>query len=702
MRRSDKITPLLLLLGMISCVAQAPQSAAQSSAWRHLGPPGGNVISLAISAKNVIYLGTPDGHIFESSDGAQHWVLRSRVTARYDAVVQKLLVNVQHDNEILAAVWFQDVREGGGLFISHDSGGTWTLAGLSGEVVRTVEQSPSSPNTFVAGTRSGVFRSADGARTWQRISPEGDPELRNVDSLAIDAHNAQIIYAGTYHLPWKTVDAGKHWTAVATGMIDDSDVMSLRVDATSSARIFASACSGIYRSENAGTVWTKLQGIPFSSRRTQSIVQDVGDPRTLYAATTEGLWVTRDGGESWTRTTPRDWVVNEVVVLRGQNSQGDSTVMADNPAALAAPVVTSLPPLAGEILIGTESQGLLFSRDGGASFTPANEGFFHRITAALVSDPRDAQHVLAWLPGSPDALLESHDPGAAWQPLPVNPSAAAAPADIARIFASDAGWWVASSSGTLWHYDATARAWSVMKFAVEPTPKARGTRGVTPVRGRLRRPETATRLPVSSDILDVRTIGARVFVATAQALWSGTLGQKFLRPITLAKETSPVADSAVRIAAQGKVLWSGDAGKSWHEQSLQISGDVAEGEVRWVHQLPARPSSGAPLDGEGVQRGPLLAGTAKGLYRRDAENGVWQLVQRGLPAGEPIAHFFIDKLEIIAMRGGGLYASRDSSQTWDRLDSGQLTGPFTGVVVDAQGALIVASLTEGLLSYHVP
>jgi photosystem II stability/assembly factor-like uncharacterized protein len=691
MRRSHKITPLSLLLGTICCVAPAARSAAQSSAWRHLGPPGGNVISLAMSAKNVIYLGTPDGHIFESSDGAQHWVLRSRVTARYDAVVQKLLVNVEHDNEILAAVWFQEVREGGGLFISHDSGDTWTLAGLSGEVVRTVEQSPSSPDTFVAGTRSGVFRSADGARTWQRISPAGDPELRNVDSLAIDPHNAQIIYAGTYHLPWKTVDAGKHWTAVATGMIDDSDVMSLRVDATSSARIFASACSGIYRSENAGAVWTKLQGIPFSSRRTQSIVQDLGDPRALYAATTEGLWVTRDGGESWTRTTPRDWVVNEVVVLRAPSSP--ATVTADSTAALAAPVVTSLPPRAGEILIGTESQGLLFSRDGGASFTPANQGFYHPITAALVSDPRDAQHVLAWLPGSPDALLESHDPGAAWQPLPGSPPGAAAPADIARIFASDAGWWLASSGGALWHYEATARAWSAMKFAVRPPPDARG---------RLRRPERATPLPASSDILDVRTVGARVFVATAQALWSGTLGQKFLRPVTLAHATSPVADSAVWMAAQGRVLWSGDAGKSWHEQSLQISGDVAEGEVRWVHQLPARPSRGAPLDGEGVQRGPLLAGTAKGLYRRDAEEGVWQLVQRGLPAGEPTAHFFSDALEIIAMRGGGLYASRDASQTWERLDSGPLTGPFTGVVLDAQGALIAASRTEGLLYYRVP
>ncbi|HZC65936.1 MAG TPA: glycosyl hydrolase, partial [Candidatus Dormibacteraeota bacterium] len=57
---------------------------------------------------------------------------------------------------------------------------------------------------------------------------------------------------------------------------------------------------------------------------------------------------------------------------------------------------------------------------------------------------------------------------------------------------------------------------------------------------------------------------------------------------------------------------------------------------------------------------------------------------------------------IIAMRGGGLYVSRDASETWDRLDSGELAGEFTGVVMDPEGALIAASLTEGLLYCRIP
>src|SRR5271168_251471 len=211
-RKKTLVIPIAMLV-FLSCALASP-ALAQDPAWQRIGPPGGNVVSLVASAKNAVYLGTADGHIFASGDAGQHWLLRGRVSSRRDAVIQKLLVNPQHESQLLAAVWFQDVREGGGLYRSSDAGATWTLAGLAGEVVRAIEQSSSAPEIFVAGTRSGLFRSVDAAQTWQRISPAGDPELRNIDSVAIDPRDPRIIYAGTYHLPWKTFDAGKNWIAV--------------------------------------------------------------------------------------------------------------------------------------------------------------------------------------------------------------------------------------------------------------------------------------------------------------------------------------------------------------------------------------------------------------------------------------------------------------------------------------------------------
>jgi photosystem II stability/assembly factor-like uncharacterized protein len=697
----------VMAIGMV--FAFAPTSSGQRQDWQSIGPSGGDVISLAASASNVLYLGTPDGHIFGSEDAGQHWSLRGRVSSRPDAVVQKLLVNTQHENELLAAVWFQDVREGGGLYRSSDAGATWTLAGLSGEVVRAVAQSSSAPEVFVAGTRSGVFRSTDAAQSWQRVSPAGDSELRNVDSVAIDPRDPEIIYAGTYHLPWKTSDAGKNWIAVASGMIDDSDVMSLHVDSTSPLRIFASACSGIYRSENGATAWTKLQGIPYSSRRTQAIVQDPADPRTLYAATTEGLWLTHDGGESWARTTPRDWVVNDVVVI---------------PAAPG-----SAEKLPNQILLGTEEQGVVVSLDGGTSFAPYNNGFSHRITGDLLSDPRDPQRLLAWMPGSRDPLMESHDGGAHWQPLPSQVK----PAEISRVFASDSGWWAAGPNGILSNHDATSHRWIPFRFAVAAirvphrAPAAASPSGaasrrtIAPSPSALRRTparqtplgQTPVALPsAASDISSVRTIGARVFVATSQALWSGTLGERILRPVVenQRSEAGPTPEGLLLWLVAGGKLWqSEDNGKSWHAESISVTPDVNETElrpaappaVRWMLELPLPQPPAAPTATTLKSTSAaslILAGTTAGLYRQTG-HGTWHLVQNGLPASEPVSYFFGDQLWLIATRAGGLYISRDAAQTWKRLDNGSIAGQFTGAAVTPDGHIVAASLTEGLLRH---
>jgi photosystem II stability/assembly factor-like uncharacterized protein len=669
------VSPLAILGLLLTALAWpglAQPSHAIPGAWQRIGMPGGSVISLAVASDRTVYLGAADGHIFASQDAGRHWSLRGRVSVRHDAVIQKLLVDARDKNQLFAAVWFQDVREGGGVFRSRDAGASWTLAALPGEIVRTIEQSAGAPQVFVAGARNGVFRSTDAAQTWERISPSGDPELRNIDSVALDPRDPETIYVGTYHLPWKTSDAGRHWSAISSGMIDDSDVMSLRLDFASPARIFASACSGIYRSENAGALWTKLQGIPYSSRRTQTIVQDPRDAQVLYAATTEGLWLTRDGGESWARTTPREWVVNDLVIL---------------PAPAG---ITEISP--SRLLLGTEAQGVLFSDDGGITFTPVNDGFFHRVTAALLSDPRDAQHLLAWMPGSPDPLITSVDGGEHWQAL-----TAPSPPQLARIFATGSGWWAASANGVLSAYDAAAGRWAPVRFAsAAPGVTSRATGG----RAGLRRAPPARRGPLTGfDILDVRTLGARVFVATPQALWSGTLGEKILRPITesiSAQESgAPQQEPPVWMLAGGKILQSRDGGKTWHAENPSIASAETDAVVRWIQELPI-PDAPAAIAASSTL---LLAGTTQGIYRR-GENGAWQLVQNGLPAAEPLAYFLGPRAWVVALRGAGLYLSRDASQTWERLDVAPSAGPFTGAAVTPSGDIVAASLTEGLLRYR--
>ena len=77
-------------------------------------------------------------------------------------------------------------------------------------------------------------------------------DLHEVESIAIDPKDPQIIYAGTWHLPWKTTDGGANWHNIKQGLIDDSDVFSIIIDPTVPSVVYTSACSGIYRSDSGG------------------------------------------------------------------------------------------------------------------------------------------------------------------------------------------------------------------------------------------------------------------------------------------------------------------------------------------------------------------------------------------------------------------------------------------------------------------
>lgn len=214
--------------------------------WTSMGPTGGDVRSLAIdpSRPALLYLGTADGYIFDSQDAGEHWQSVGLIGPR-NGVITAILVDPRNSGKLFASMWTREPNgEGGGVFASSDHGVTWKETGLAGHAVRALVQSASDPNILIAGALDGVFRSADLGENWEPITPSGDSELRNFDSLAIDPQDPAIIYAGTFHLPWRTVDGGKNWLPIHSGMIDDSDVLSLAVDASNPQRVFASACSG--------------------------------------------------------------------------------------------------------------------------------------------------------------------------------------------------------------------------------------------------------------------------------------------------------------------------------------------------------------------------------------------------------------------------------------------------------------------------
>jgi photosystem II stability/assembly factor-like uncharacterized protein len=332
-------------------------SSVHARSWTPVGAPGGNVRALAADPNNPqrIYLGTADGLLYRSDDGGQHWRRLSPGFPLRGCSLDEIVV----DSLGVVSIGYWEVHgQGGGVARSEDKGKTFALLkGVQGQSVRSLALAPSDPATLAAGAIAGVFLSRDGGQTWARITPKGDPDLRNIESLRFDPADPAVLYAGTWHLAWKTVDGGATWAPVHRGMIDDSDVMTLTIDRERAQTVYATACSGIYRSTEGAAEWTKLSGIPYSSRRTRAFAQGVDDPRLLLAGTTEGLYISEDQGGVWRRVTQEDLVINAII------AQPD-----------------------GGILLGTEEAGVLKSEDRGRTWVASNNGFSERFVNKLLWD----------------------------------------------------------------------------------------------------------------------------------------------------------------------------------------------------------------------------------------------------------------------------------------------------------------------------
>jgi photosystem II stability/assembly factor-like uncharacterized protein len=628
LNRSLRFIPIMRLGLVCACVfvcVSAPRVQAQL--WQAMGPAGGDVRALASDPAHpgVLYLGTADGAFFTSRDAGVDWEQLGVVGESQNAVVTSILVDPRDSARIYAATWTREsAGEGGGVFLSNDGGKTWRYSGLASHAVRALAQAASDPGTLAAGALDGVFLSRNSGETWQRVTPAGDSELRNFDSLAIDPRNPLVIYAGTFHLPWKTTDGGEHWAPIHTGMIDDSDVLSLVTDAENPQLVFASACSGIYRSDDAGAAWEKLEGIPYSSRRTPVIRQDAARPAVLYAGTTEGLWKSADRGASWRRISPRSWVINSMLIL--PRDGGESRV-----------------------LLGTEQHGVVASDDGGASFRASNQGFHHRRVVSLAVDSRDSDRAAAVLENAPDALLMTEDGGKSWLPMSAGLDGDA----VRQIFSSPVGWWAALASGGLARFDARRNAWARMGI-VSDVSLADSTGGSPRGRGEIR----AFR-PVVNDMFFGDSAW---FAATARGLfvshdYGGSWTELPFGPgeLPVGSVRASSAGREIRLVSSGGMIFSEDAGRTW----------------AW-HDLPLE--SGGATRLEWTSDNTLLAVARTGMYiSRDAGNS-WSKAQAGLPGGLADALLTRPDFWLVSVQMAGLYVSRDQGATWTRVKQGVTVG----------------------------
>ncbi|MFN2491997.1 MAG: YCF48-related protein [Pyrinomonadaceae bacterium] len=757
---SNRLSKLILLLFVafaMPCIALAAPSYSED--WKANGPPGGDVRSLVVDPSNPdrFYFGTLDGQLYTSGDAGKTWQYLHNFN-RPKLFVDHIIVDPRDPKTLYVAAHRH--KEAGGFFKSTDGGHKWRESPeLKNEALHSLTQSESNPNVLITGTFNGIFRSDNSGDSWTQLATQNTAGLVHVESLAIDPRTSNTIYAGTWYLPYKSIDGGKTWRSIKNGIIDDSDIFAIDIDPRNPNHVIASACSGIYETKNGGDSWKKVQGIPSQSRRTRAIVQHPSIAGLVFAGTTEGFWRSERGGDadSWMVTTSRQLEINSIAIH---------------------------PSRPQTIYIATNNYGVMVSNDGGKNFAPSNGGYSGRFANVIVSDRETPGRIYAatintttgggfmflstdngetWRPsmrnmpsrlitysilqdtrdantiylGTNLGVYRSIDRGASWSPVwtAAKTTGARSKGRAAKKRAPSAA--VAQKSS-----DTVRRAQQALNAAGFSVGAADGRAG-TKTLNALKRFQAARRLNVTGKFDEPTLLALGVpssaggisstepVVALSDAVIAivQTVDADSQQPIFLAatnlglfrsadptngwqkipygtgldsKTTCILADPRTSETiwvgtASGGALVSRDGGKTWR----QVSGIPMDAPVNTIAQDPQRPNY-------------MYVGTKQAFYRSQDGGASWSRRGGNLPFGDFTSilinprngdEIFVGNAYQTGEIGGGVYRSTNAGTTWTRIDPKERRLPSQRIWALAfdsrdQNTLFVGSHSAGI--YVVP
>ncbi len=287
----------------------------------------------------------------------------------------------------------------------------WTSRGPSD--VAWVTDLAIADGTAYAGTLNGVYRSVDRGATWESSAVAG----RWINQV-VGRSGANAVYARATGDLHATRDGGETWTLAL------SDVNTVSVDPAEASTVWAGLFDGvIVKSSDSGSNWSVVSR-EFAGR---TIVTIVFDAQAIYALTYDGLFRSADAGVSWTIARPPLEFVSAVfggaAALYVVGSSGSLCRSFDSAQTWASCNLdqyfyrlVEIPdgvPGSAPRLLGTKGQGLLESRDSGATWVPvAGDPGSAASIQGLAADVASSLIVV----GNDRRVYRSPDLGASWEP----------------------------------------------------------------------------------------------------------------------------------------------------------------------------------------------------------------------------------------------------------------------------------------------
>jgi photosystem II stability/assembly factor-like uncharacterized protein len=337
------------------------KSTDGGDSWTNMGLPNSERISkIIVDPKdgNTVYACVPgklwsdseDRGLYKTADGGKTWnkILKG---ANLSTGCSMISMNPQDPKVLFVGMWdfrrkgwtFRSGGEsptatsGSGFFQTADGGATWTeldeknAKGLPakpwGRIAVTI--APSKPNVVYAlieSTRSALFRSEDGGKTWEERDRSNWMVWRpfSFANLIVDPKNENKLYKPDLVLILSE-DGGKSFSAIANGA--HGDFHDVWVNPENTDHLIAGDDGGIWYSYDSGNTWWKGTNLPIS--QFYHVSTDNADPYHVFGGLqdnsvwmgdsqypggiTNGRWENLGGGDGfWAFADPAD--VNYVYV----------------------------------------------------------------------------------------------------------------------------------------------------------------------------------------------------------------------------------------------------------------------------------------------------------------------------------------------------------------------------------------------------
>jgi photosystem II stability/assembly factor-like uncharacterized protein len=214
--------------------------------------------------------------------------------------------SVLNDNEMLAA------GELGKVYLSNDSGKTWSEVQAPTKFALMDSSFPDERNGWVVGQTGVIIHTTDGGRTWVKQISGAESTLLGIHSL--DSMNACVVGADSTVLV--TADGGATWKKAAqpgaekpaTGQAPEQGFNLYGVRMIDTATICVAGYMGrVFLSKDAGQTWSEIKS-PLYDAQTQvgrTIFSLGGGSGSMIASGLDtAMAFSKDGGLTWNEVNP--------------------------------------------------------------------------------------------------------------------------------------------------------------------------------------------------------------------------------------------------------------------------------------------------------------------------------------------------------------------------------------------------------------